>query len=191
MLWFTADLHLGHENIIKFSKRPYQSVDEMDQALLDNWNECVKETDDIVVIGDLAFFQASNLKRWMNQANGNKFLIRGNHDMKKVNEDIQKKFIWVKDLYTMKVADPDAIGGNQFIALCHYAFRTWDKKHYGAWNLHGHSHGSLPMLPGHKQLDVGVDVWNYRPVSYDTIKRIMADIEDKPVDHHRSTYGEE
>ena len=189
--FFSSDHHFGHENIIKFAKRPFSSVEEMDEALITNWNKVVKDGDDVFYIGDMFFCHASEAKKILARLNGNKYLIRGNHDMKKVNDDLKKRFLWVKDLHTMKVPDMDSLGGHQIIVLCHYAMRVWDRKHYGAWQLHGHSHGSLPMLDGYKQLDVGVDVWNYRPVSYETIKAAMSGIQNKPVDHHRSSYADD
>ena len=61
--------------------------------------------------------------------------------------------------------------------------RVWNQSHRGAWQLHGHSHGSLTDHGG-KQTDVGVDCWDYAPVSFDTLRKLMATREHEPVDHH-------
>jgi calcineurin-like phosphoesterase family protein len=189
--FFSSDHHFGHENVIGFAKRPYSSVEEMDEAMIANWNAVVAANDDMFIVGDFSFHKPDKTEEILGRLKGRKHLIIGNHDNNWLRERNHKLFAWVKDLHTIKVTDPDVMGGNQLIVLCHYAFRVWNRKHYGAWNLHGHSHGGLVMLDGHKQLDVGVDVWNYRPVSYDTIKAAMEGINDKPVDHHRSSYAEE
>ena len=87
----------------------------------------------------------------------------------------------------IKVPDSDAgpaMGHVQRIVLSHYAMRIWDRSHFGTWHLFGHSHGSMPDDPTSRSLDVGVDVWNYRPVSYEQIKARMATKTWQPVDGH-------
>lgn len=189
-VFFTSDLHFGHENIVKFAKRPFKDVTEMDETLIKNWNDTVKDGDDLFFVGDLSFHKAAETKKILSRLNGNKYMIRGNHDMNRINDDLKKRFIWVKDLHTIKIRDFDVHGGYQKIVLCHYALRVWDCKHYGSWNLHGHSHGSLTMLDGLKQLDVGCDVWGYKPVSYEKVKKIMEEIPNIPVDYHHDKIGE-
>jgi len=72
----------------------------------------------------------------------------------------------------------------QLIILCHYPFLTWNKSHYGSWNLHGHCHGTLPDDPNSLRLDVGVDVHNFSPISFDEVSTIMSTKNFKPIDHH-------
>lgn len=67
--------------------------------------------------------------------------------------------------------------------LCHYAFEVWNKKHYGSWHLHGHSHGALKFRDI-KRLDVGVDTNNYMPYSMDEIQGIMLKRGDDTPDGH-------
>ena len=92
-LFFTSDTHFGHTNIIKYCKRPFLldpsrgfvdrnlDTDEMDEALIKNWNSVVQPSDTLYHIGDLAFYK--DQRKTMNllrRLNGNKVLIRGNHD---------------------------------------------------------------------------------------------------------------
>jgi calcineurin-like phosphoesterase family protein len=108
--------------------------------------------------------------------NGRLHLIRGNHERGCAKQE--DLFVWIKDLYTLKVKDADAPGSIQNIVLCHYPMRSWNKSHWGSWMCCAHSHGGLAAsLPesteGGLLLDVGVDVWNYHPVSYEQVKSVM------------------
>ena len=85
----------------------------------------------------------------------------------------------------MKVEDPDARGNRRSIVLLHYAMKVWNKSHHGAWHLYGHSHGSLPESEDSLSFDCGVDSHDYRPISYDEVKRIMSKKTWKPLDHHQ------
>lgn len=174
-VWFTSDTHYGHRNIILHSNRPFQFTEEMDRAMIDNWNEVVKPGDRVYHLGDFSFHKPDKTLKIFQELKGNKYLIKGNHDSD--IEKVCKDFIWVKDTETIKV-------GEQLIFMSHYAHRVWNRSHYGCWNLHGHSHGSLPRLPGYKQLDVGVDCWGFRPVNFDELVPIMDQIKFTPVDHH-------
>lgn len=184
-VWFTADLHLGHRNIIEHCHRPWATVEEMDEALIWNWNRLVKPGDSVYVLGDIAMCKLDRAVELVSQLQGQKFLIVGNHDKgltrKKAFTDL---FVWVKDLYCVKIADPEAHGGKRRIVLCHYAMRTWHCQHYGTWHLYGHSHGTLPVDPHSLSADVGVDAQGYSPVSYENVKDTMVRRTFVPLDHH-------
>lgn len=183
--WFTSDLHFGHANIIQYCNRPYATVEEMDRALIDNWNSRVQPSDTVYVIGDVSFHRdRAKTKSLLGQLKGQINLVLGNHDTS-LDGDLLARFGWVKDLYTLKVDDPVAHGNKQRIVLCHYAFRVWDQSHRGAWSLHGHSHGMLPDDPKLLSIDVGVDCHNYFPISYAEVKAIMAKKTWKPFDPYQ------
>lgn len=183
--YFTGDLHLGHTNVIKYAKRPYKDSAEMDEALITNWNARVRPEDSIYLLGDLAFCPVPRAEELLKRLHGVKYWIFGNHDKRLRKEpSILAHFKWATDFREIKIADPDAVRGLQDITLCHYAMRVWNKSHYGAWNLYGHSHNSLPDNPNALQLDVGVDARNYAPVSYQEIKALMRLKTFKPIDHH-------
>ena len=80
MIYFTIDMHLGHENIIRLCNRPFSNVEEMDQALIDNWNRRVQPQDTIYILGDLMFRNKKPPEEYLRQLNGKKHLIIGNHD---------------------------------------------------------------------------------------------------------------
>ena len=171
-IFFTADLHLGHTNIIKYCNRPFQTVEEMNERLIGNWNDAVSDKDDIYVIGDFAFMGTKHAEEILKRLKGRKYLLRGNHD-KSLNETMALKYFeWIKDYYVLKVPKPNNLA--QKIVLFHYALRTWDSAHYGAWNLYGHCHGNLKDDSETLSLDVGVDCHNYRPISYEDVKQIMS-----------------
>lgn len=174
-VFFISDTHFGHTNVIKYSNRPFASVEEMDEALIANWNAVVKPGDRIYHLGDFTFHRPEKAQHILSRLSGQKYLIRGNHDWS--IQKWAKGFLWMRDMEMLKV-------GTQKIFLSHYAMRVWDCSHHGAWNLHGHSHGTLPRLPGYKQADMGVDCWGYRPVPFEEIQAEMAQIRFLPVDHH-------
>lgn len=190
MIWFTGDTHYGHTNIIKpdYADRPYKHVDEMDEALIANHNAVVGKNDVVYHVGDVSFHRdpvrTANILR---RLNGELNIVWGNHDktMRKRYPDLVGMFKKTGDLYEIKVPDPDAYHGEQRIVLCHYAMRVWNKSHYGAWQVYGHSHGSLKDDPNALSMDVGVDANDYRPISYEEVKAHMARKNWKPVDHHR------
>lgn len=173
-IWFTADLHIGHENIIKFCDRPFETPYEMDEEIIRMWNERVHRGDDVYILGDVGMCSTGYLCSVLQRLNGNKMLIAGNHDKgHRKKASFKKCFSWIKDVYTVKVPDEDAFLGKQRIFLFHYACRTWDGSHHGVWHCYGHSHGTLPGRDDQLSIDVGVDVHNYVPISYEELKAIM------------------
>lgn len=181
--FFTADLHFGHTNVIRYAGRPFADADEMDATLIERWNATVSPADTVYVVGDVALCGRPRALAAVRRLHGQKFLVRGNHDGG-VTGELAACFGWIKDLATVRVDDADAPDGTQRIVLCHYAMRVWEGSHHGTWHLYGHSHGSLPDDPAARSLDVGVDVWDFRPVPYATIKARMAEKRFVPVDHH-------
>lgn len=185
-VFFTSDLHLGHKNIIEYSKCPFKDVEEMDEMLVKNWNDVVRPGDRVYLLGDFYLGRADDeglaaagfAKRLM----GQKYMIWGNHDKRirrsKAFQAFQDEFIWCKDLDQIEV-------DSQKIILCHFAMLTWNQSHRGSWMLHGHSHGSLPDDPCALRLDVGVDAdWDYAPASFEQVQERMSKKTWKAIDHH-------
>lgn len=169
MIFFTSDLHIHHTNIIKYCQRPFNSVEEMDNTIINNWNLVVAQDDSVWVLGD---FTMSNdkifINRTLSRLNGNKYLVTGNHDSSACKSSVSWKE--VHELTHISVE-------RETLVLCHYSMRVWYKSHHGAWHLYGHSHGSLPE-ENNLSFDVGVDAWNYTPVSFKQIAKKMADKKD-------------
>ena len=104
MIYFTSDLHLGHSKIIKLSGRPFENIDEMNRALIQNWNAVVGRNDEVYILGDLSYkANADDVNAWLKKLSGIKYLIKGNHD-KYLNqpEFNQDAFKWVKDYFLLK-----------------------------------------------------------------------------------------
>jgi calcineurin-like phosphoesterase family protein len=175
-IYFTSDTHYSHKNIIKYTNRPFSSVEEMDEQMRLRWNSVVTDDDIVYHLGDFAFHQDQNeTVELINSLKGKEIhLILGNHD-KKMKEYVKNKFTSCSSYLEIKVQDPEVDNEQkeQFIVLCHYAFRTWNRSYHGSWNLYGHSHGNLPDDSTARSLDVGVDCWNFTPVSYEQLKERM------------------
>jgi len=169
MIFFTSDLHIHHANIIKYCQRPFNSVEEMDNAIINNWNSVVAQDDSVWVLGDFTMSSDKYLiDRTLSRLNGNKYLVLGNHDSSACK--FSSLWSWVYDLTHISVE-------SKTLVLCHYAMRVWYKSHHGSWHLYGHSHGSLPE-ENNLSFDVGVDAWGYTPVSFNQIAKKMADKKD-------------
>lgn len=160
-VWFTADTHLGHDRIIQYCRRPFTSADEMEQVMLDRFNSVLEPGDILYHLGD-ASWSTYDLRRFFGQLRcRNIHLVLGNHDKKKLDE-YRQWFTWVGEYKKITTGD-----GTQVI-LFHYPIRSWVGKGHGAYHVHGHCHGMLPDS-GERSVDVGVDVWDYTPVSLEQI----------------------
>ena len=158
-VWFTADTHFGHGNIITYCKRPYADVAEMDEGLIANWNERIGETDEVWHLGD---FSWTDPRPYLSRLNGIKHLVRGNHEPM---ARVEAGWASVQHYKELKVDGVDLV-------LFHYGMRLWNQCRHGAVHLYGHSHA---RLPGDAQCcDVGVDYWDYRPVNLVEIKMLLA-----------------
>lgn len=180
-IFFTGDTHFSHAKIIKYCKRPYSSVQEMDEMLIKNWNDVVTPSDTVYHLGDFAF--NNNPTKYLVRLNGQKFLIKGNHDKKPVQ--VCHGWQQVTDYKEIKIE-------GQTIILFHYAMRTWNKASHGSWSLYGHSHGTLLDDPTLLSIDVGVDSHGYHPISFEKVKALMA-MKDMTTEKAKSlinTFGE-
>src|SRR5262245_34542604 len=171
-VWFTADHHFGHARIIVLAGRPFASVEEMDEAMVARWNERVASGDLVYHLGDFAF---ADHNPYLSRLKGQKRLVRGNHDH---SSRLKAARGWstIDDMLLVTVDDTP-------IVLCHYGLRVWNRSHHGSLHFYGHSHGNLP---GDSQcLDVGVDCWNFAPVSLDEIKARLQTLPPRVhPDHH-------
>lgn len=187
-IWFTSDSHFGHENIIRFSNRPFKNADHMTEELVKSWNEVVGEDDDVYHMGDFSLTNATKTQEILYRLNGNIHLIKGNHEKSVLQKSYNKdRFTWIKDYHEMSIVMPD--GTKQMIVMCHYGMRVWNKSHHGSWMLYGHSHDSMEHETWGRSMDVGVDsayriLGEYRPFSLREISNILSNREHNPVDHH-------
>jgi calcineurin-like phosphoesterase family protein len=159
----------------------------MNEALVTNWNNKVTNQDTVYMVGDISFGKEDETKEVLTRLNGRKVLILGNHDKVIPKwKNIRRILYSIHDMLEIDVIDSDCPSGKQRIILLHYAMKVWNKSHFGAWHLYGHSHGTLPDDPNSLSLDVGVDCHNYAPISYEEVKVLMSNKTFKPVDQHGS-----
>ncbi len=169
-IYFTSDHHFGHKNIIKFSDRPFKDVDEMDEFLIQKWNEKVRPEDEVYHLGDVGLSSSGKLRKILERLNGKIYLINGNHE--KSAQACHTRFEWIKDYYELVIPDKDFERGEQMIVLFHYAMIEWNASHWGTYHLYGHSHGSLLDDPKSLSIDIGVDCHDFSPLSYEVVKAI-------------------
>lgn len=176
-IWLTSDTHFGHRAILKYCQesRPFGSVTEMDEAIIERWNDWVKPRDAVYHMGDLSFHNAERTMTILNRLNGKIFLVKGNHD--KNLSVIGSRFEWVKDYFHHKL-------NKRSMIMCHFAFEVWDKSHRGAMHVHGHSHGSLKNSRPMRRMDVGVDTNDLYPYAYEEVVEKLRKVQTQPVDHH-------
>ena len=171
-LFFTSDTHFGHRNIIKYCQRPFSCIEEMDDALIANWNRVVGKDDIIFHLGDFAMGGSAEWSRLLQKLNGKIYLILGNHDLKTIGAGFSRlEGVAMQMLINVK---------GQIIYLNHYPFLCYGGAYRNTWQLYGHVHTGPAnrgldaprlkmMLP--TQYDVGVDNNNYIPVSFEQVKR--------------------
>ena len=166
--FFTADQHFGHKNIINFCSRPFSSIEEMDEILIDNHNAVVSPEDTVVHAGDFTLIRNKDrvYRDYVQRLNGKHVFLEGSHDYW-LKGDKNVKNIWGKEF-----AD------RVYVVVCHYAMRVWHRSHWNSWQLYGHSHGQLS--PVGKQHDIGVDNNAYHPISFDVLVEIMKYKDDNP-----------
>jgi len=197
MVYFTADQHFGHANIVRLAKRPFESVEDMDEAMIAAWNGVVAPGDYVYQLGDFTLGGPDQAQSMFARLNGVIRVVPGGHDARWTRQARRDALVSalgdpvsiLEPLVSLNTTPPDRLGGRQVVVLCHYAMRVWDRSHYGAWHLYGHSHGSLPGLG--RSMDVGVDAVGFAPISLAEVARRLSGI-DIPADGRtRRTLAEE
>jgi calcineurin-like phosphoesterase family protein len=119
MNFYIADTHFCHTNILKYDNRPFMSVEEMDKAIISNWNKVVNSNDTVFILGDVSWYSRASGKTSgiLDKLNGYKVLIRGNHDNRLSAIDV-KCFVEIKDY--MEFTDHSIGANNASIVLSHY-----------------------------------------------------------------------
>ena len=156
MLFIVADEHYGHDGIIRHCDRPFANIEENDETILTNHNEIVTPQDYTIHVGDFCWYRKAEALALVKRLNGTHIFIKGSHD---AWLQTSAKYQWRKNIKFMF----EGKLRSQFIVAAHDAMRTWHRSHYGAWQVHGHSHGRRPPIG--LQRDVGVDCNGFYPVS--------------------------
>lgn len=163
-IFFTADLHFGHQNILRYqTDRPFADRDNTtahDAWLLDLWRSTVDKKDMVYILGDLTFFKSEDARHLLEKLPGRKYLITGNHDGSvKAYSNYFQTTAQILDL-TVRPSMCSRLTDNMVLNLCHYPLLTWNRKPHGSVMLHGHCHGKLDEYNRQSpdlRFDVGID----------------------------------
>lgn len=180
-IFFTADTHFGHENVIQFDKRPFASVEEMDAELIKKWNNKVGKGDLVYVLGDMIWKSLTNYAEpLIKSLNGQIILIKGNHDRFISNAKAKKALAGIKDYDDIVVTLEN--GNKRRCILSHYFMPFYNGHLHQTILLHGHSHSSKECETEREMsqmliqrgfpneiYNVGCMHWNYEPVTLDEI----------------------
>lgn len=173
MIFFTSDTHYYHTNVIEYCNRPFKTVEEMNETLINNYNSVVGEKDTVYHLGDFAFANRAKAEEILNRLNGKKILILGNHDFDpRYNGEKFYKEIFHEVYYYHELK----YNGTRF-CLFHFPIESWNKRHRGSIHLHGHTHSTYDkrneQVPN--RFDVGVDTWDFKPVSIEEILKLKTE----------------
>lgn len=148
-IWFTSDNHFFHKNILKFSRatRIGDTVEEMNDKMIEIWNSQVAMADTVYMLGDFSFGSEEKTVSILGQLNGRLHLVRGNHEHW-IGPTSSTFFEWIKDYAEITI-------DGQKIVMFHFPILEWNRMHHGAFHLYGHVHGGL-QVPG-RAMDVGID----------------------------------
>ena len=167
MIFYTADSHFGHQNILRFCDRPYATIDDMNRDLALRWNSKVTGDDTVYMLGDV-FFRADNPEEILTLLKGKKHLIVGNHDSSWMDKvDLGKHF---KSVSLMQ----ELSGGQAGVTLCHYPLLSW-KHAKRTYMIHGHIHQNTqmdfwPLIAANDHiLNAGVDINHFEPVTFEEL----------------------
>ncbi len=167
-LFFTSDLHFRHK--LMLTMRPFEDVEEMNESIIDNYNSIVGQKDTVWLLGDIGFGKFSEIETLVKRLKGHKHLILGNHDERYRKDYIKSGLFETVDYYKEIKTD------KQRISLMHYPMYSWSASHYGAWQIHGHTHNNITEInkeaisKGLYRWDCGIDANNYFPISFDELK---------------------
>lgn len=177
----SSDLHFGHENIIRYCNRPWSTVEEMDNALITNWNSVVKAEDEVFELGDFTFHKdPAKIAQILKRLNGTIYHLNGNHDQwLRRNPELGNRFAWIKDYFELKY-------NKAHLVFFHFPIAAWHKAHHGSIQIHGHEHGNFDHENvGKRRIDVGADPQGYFPVTLDSIIEKMRKIPHMEMGHHK------
>lgn len=142
-VWLSADLHFGHAKIMEFAGRPYNSVEEMDEGLIAEWNSRVSKHDIVFVLGDFSFHDIETTKKILSRLAGDKYLILGNHDKSGSQCGGYFKNIWERKDMRFKASVYPFLTEDFRLQMGHPPEVSWYGKPYGVCHIHGHCHGRL------------------------------------------------
>jgi len=186
-VWFSSDMHLGHAGVIKFCNRPFETVEEMDEAIVDKWNKTVRGTERVYVLGDVSFHNPKVGVPLLRRLNGEKILVLGNHDKYSMTQYRQAGFVHICNETVIPML-------GRRVRMSHFPYLPRPEEnepdHEMRYpHLRPRRDGNEFLLCGHvhdrwktreRMVNVGTDVWNFRPVSHSVIESLFAKILEAP-----------
>lgn len=168
MIYYTADLHLGHSRVIEMDNRPFADVDEMDEALICLWNERITAADDVYIVGDFAYRNSRTAAWYLRRLKGRKHLVIGNHDRVTLR-DQQAMECFASADKMMLIPD-----NKRSVSLCHFPLAEWNGMYRGSYHVFAHVHGIWNdahqfMSRNDHALNAGCMLNGYRPVTLDEL----------------------
>jgi len=152
--WVISDTHFGHANIIKYADRPFRSVEEMDNALIKNWNSVVGKQDQVLFLGDFSFAGCDKTLEYRNALNGDILFLLGNHDRTRLSA-------WMDRVSSHRIDHP--IIYRDFFILSHEPIE-WVSERIPILNIHGHEHEKTAYNLSNNHFNVSVEAIDYTPI---------------------------
>lgn len=166
-VWFTADTHFRHKNVLKYCSGRAEAggyaaddIGAHDNWLIDKWNSTIGKQDTVYIIGDVSFANQEDSRKIIERLNGRKHLIVGNHDASAQKLNNYFKLITQMEMKVFKASTYNFLEEDFNVFMCHYPMVTWPSKHYGCVDVHGHCHGNLDDYNDTStdlRVDVGLD----------------------------------
>lgn len=168
MNYYIGDTHFGHANIIRHDQRPFSNIDEMDRAIIENWNNRVTNSDNIYIVGDFIYRGEKEPEWYLKQLKGKKHFIIGNHDGAVLKNDKALSYFEEVDKI-MHIID-----GKNHICLCHFPIAEWNGYYKGHYHIYAHIHNNLNdayyfMKKYDRALNAGCMINNYMPVTFNEL----------------------
>lgn len=134
-IFYISDTHFRHTNVLKFDNRPFDTIEQMEEQIINNWNNTVNKGDRVYILGDFCWSRETQVwKNLLNTLNGAKHLIMGNHDAKRLPSEVKALFQDIKEYKEIKDGDREVI-------MCHYPILFYKRgMDINKYMLYGHVH---------------------------------------------------
>lgn len=165
MIYYVSDLHLGHSSAINMCNRPYLSVEQMNENLIEKWNNKIKKNDIVYFLGDFSMkLSKERVLDYLARLNGVKYFLKGNHDKWSFLKEAKEKGL-IQDYFDSYKEIND---NGRFVILCHYPLVTWNGMYRNSYHLYGHVHQNI-VEPISRRYCVCVEVTDYEPKTLDEL----------------------
>lgn len=170
MIYFISDLHIGHKAAIRFDKRPFTDVQEMEREIILRWNEKITAEDDVFILGDIFYSYRSKPADFLRKLNGRIHLITGNHNYGILKDKEALAYFANVDKLRM------IIDNDRRVVLCHYPLITWNMKHFGSYHVYGHVHRNIGeevlfMINQERAYNAGCMINGYVPCTLEELEQ--------------------